>query len=453
MRVHRPHHSPSPRRQRGAVLLVTMIILVVGIAALLVGSISNAALQTERNRKTAEALAQAKEALIGYALAYADRHSNTVDGYLPCPDEGSGTEGSAAGSCGSQNVSRLGRLPWKTLGLPALRDGNGECLWYAVSGTYKNNPMTGLMNWDTGGLLSVNDANGNNTSDVVAVVFSPGVPLSGQDRTPSGSTTFCGGNYTAVNYLDSNGTYNNAAVSGTANATSSFYSGSSSQVNDRMIYITRQDIWNALLKRSDFVTTLTNMTQQAALCIAAYGNNNLDHDNQSLPWPAPLALADYANNASYDDSANLYQGRVPYQVGTSKATTSNQMSGSSLLTTTNCPAGWSTYAPWWSNWKDHLFYAISQEFHAQSGGTGGCGTCLHVNGHGQYAAVVMFAGQALSGQSRSDKSQLSAYLEGRNYSNYPNSGGNSNYEVSSGSTFNDVLYCIDQNLNVAACPP
>ena len=34
----------------------------------------------------------------------------------------------------------MGRLPWKTLGLDALKAGPGECLWYAVSGTYKNSP-------------------------------------------------------------------------------------------------------------------------------------------------------------------------------------------------------------------------------------------------------------------------------------------------------------------------
>ncbi len=36
---------------------------------------------------------------------------------------------------------RLGRLPWKTLGLPDLRDAFGERLWYAVSSKHK-----GLLN-------------------------------------------------------------------------------------------------------------------------------------------------------------------------------------------------------------------------------------------------------------------------------------------------------------------
>jgi hypothetical protein len=49
------------------------------------------------------------------------------------------TCGSLAGDSGQ--AQRLGRLPWKTLGLPDLRDGHGERLWYAVSTKYK-----GLLN-------------------------------------------------------------------------------------------------------------------------------------------------------------------------------------------------------------------------------------------------------------------------------------------------------------------
>ena len=49
------------------------------------------------------------------------------------------TCGSLAGNVGQDQ--RLGRLPWKTLGLPDLRDGYAERLWYAVSTRYK-----GLLN-------------------------------------------------------------------------------------------------------------------------------------------------------------------------------------------------------------------------------------------------------------------------------------------------------------------
>jgi type II secretory pathway pseudopilin PulG len=139
-------------KQDGAVLMIMLVIMIVGIAAILVNSLSSATLKNARQKNTAAALAQAKDALIGFAITYRDTHtlSPQVFGYLPCPDNAGGlTEGSAELSCGLQDVSVIGRLPWATLDLSILRDGDGECLWYAVSGTYKDNPETGLMNWDT----------------------------------------------------------------------------------------------------------------------------------------------------------------------------------------------------------------------------------------------------------------------------------------------------------------
>ncbi len=452
----------SPRRQRGAALLIMLVILILGITTILVNSLTSSTVNTARQANTAAALAQAKDALIGYAITYGDTHSGQMPGYLPCPDPngnaGVNGEGSSE-TCGNKDVSAIGRLPWRTLGLPTLRDGDGECLWYAVSGTYKNNPMTNMMNWDTGGLLSISVAGVNTISDVVAVIFAPGATLSGQNqnRSPDGTAPVCGGNYTVTNYLDNDTVHgiNNANI-----ATGKFIQGTSS-VNDQMIYITRQDIWNAMLKRSDFMTTLTDMTRQVASCIAWYGSNNSNNDNYSLPWPAPLSLSDYTVDSNYNDYngsyyGNLYAGRVPYKVDNSDSTSHNQMYGSYLLPTSpysswwggasTCP-GWSTtYYAWWSNWKDHLFYAISKEYRPiyYDSDTNNCGTCVQVSGH-KYAAVVMFAGQALTGKSRSDKGLLSAYLEGYNYSNYPNSGGYSYYGPdTSGDPYNDVLFCIKE---------
>ena len=109
----------------------------------------------QREDRTAAALRQAKEALIAYAITYSDTHPDQVIGYLPCPDDGSQPEGVSALVCGTARVSQLGRLPWRTLGLGPLHDSDGQCLWYAVSGTYKNNPKSGLMNWDSSGQFEV----------------------------------------------------------------------------------------------------------------------------------------------------------------------------------------------------------------------------------------------------------------------------------------------------------
>lgn len=448
--------------QRGAALLVTLAIVVMGIAAALVGSLSTTALKNARQETTSIALAQAKEALIGYAITYGDTYSGEVHGYLPCPDTSGSAEGSAAPPCGSKNVSRIGRLPWKTLGLPALRDGDGECLWYAVSGTYKNNPKTDLMNWDARGLFEVLDASGTPVAqDVVAVIFAPGPVLGSQNRAPGGAAPICGGNYTATNYLDSDGTLNNGTVSTSANATTQFRLASSTQVNDQLIYITRQDIWNAMLKRNDFMTTLATMTQKAAECIADYGRRNSGGSgDKRLPWSGRFYpdSNDYLTDSNYDDEDGRMAGRLPYRVNTSDGDTSNQISSPyyQLASGSSCLGGstWATYYPWWTNWKDHLYYALANSFRPSSGSTS-CGTCLRVNYSGNYAAVVMFAGKPLSGQVRtttSNRLDFSNYLEGRNYSNGSNSSGNNNYQSGAETgSFNDVLYCINPDLSVTPC--
>jgi type II secretory pathway pseudopilin PulG len=130
------------RRQHGAGLLIAMVAI-----ALILVSVGTLALSSSgaagRERASDRALAQAREALIAYA---ADRpiDVHVGPGYLPCPDLDD--DGWAEATCGSLTghlgqAERLGRLPWKTLGLPDLRDGHGERLWYAVSSRHK-----GLLN-------------------------------------------------------------------------------------------------------------------------------------------------------------------------------------------------------------------------------------------------------------------------------------------------------------------
>lgn len=459
-------------------LLAFLAVLLTAAAAVSIKALNHgsARSQLDRDKLTAAALAQAKDALIGYAITYGDTHPGNVHGYLPCPDTSGtdiGGEGAAAGNCGLKNVSAIGRLPWKTLDLGPLHGGDDECLWYAVSGTYKYNTKTDLMNWDTNGQLQVYASDGTTLltpadNQAVAVIFAPGTALSGQNRA-AGGAPLCGGNYTASNYLDSVGTFNNASVSAVANATSQFRIGDPAlPTSDRMVFITRQDIWNAMQRRKHFLDTLDNMTQQAALCIAGFGFRNNLASNHSLPWPAPLYLTDYTDNAHYNDHENLYAGRVPYKVNTSQSPTHNLIGSPYYLLQAdgaNCPAPtqWAAVYPWWDNWKDHLFYAISQRFHPDSSATPPCDNahCLSVNpgNPGNNAAIVIFANKKLSGKSRADKSVVADYLEGRNATNmtgYAN--GNENYQIdATSSTFNDIVYCIKYDLTVvkgttAGCP-
>ncbi|OGT13922.1 MAG: hypothetical protein A3F73_13980 [Gallionellales bacterium RIFCSPLOWO2_12_FULL_59_22] len=443
--------------------MIMLVVMIIGAITIFVSSLNSSALKIERDKATAAALAQAKDALVGYAITYGDTHAGQVHGYLPCPDiDGSASgnlEGSSELSCGGKNVSSNGKLPWKTLGLPTLRDGHGECLWYAVSGTFQSNQKTDMMNWDTPGLFEILDASGSTVAqNVVAVVFAPGAALDGQNRASDGTAPTCGGNYTPANYLDNDGTINNAAVSGTANAISQFRLGASAQLNDQIIFITRDDIFNARNIRAK----LAAMTQKAAECLADYGNRNSSGlGNKRLPWSGRLRnpTSDYWTDSNYDDEDNRLAGRLPYRVNTSDADTGNQIDYPYYQLASNganCPgvADWPAYYPWWSNWKDHLFYALADDFKPKDS-SGSCGTCLRVNGSGSYAAVVMFADRKLAGQSRdsgADRLNFANYLEGRNFTNGSNWFGNGNYQSGAETAdFNDVLYCIRPDLTVTPC--
>ncbi len=453
-----------PARQRGIALLGLLALVSVMVIFAYVSGLNRSAagMAQARAQQTSTALAQAKEALIAYAVTYADdtSHAKRVPGYLPCPDMGSVPEGEAASGCRSFLVSVTGRLPWKTLVLDALKDGSGECLWYAVSGTYKNNPngvttntaTSNMMNWDTNGQFVVVDRNGNTLAgsstdnQAVAVIFAPGAPLPGQDRTPvtGVTTTACGGNATAAAYLDTANSINNSVVSGTASVVTQFIAGIGSDTfNDQLVYITRADLWNAIKKRSDFQNNLRALTRRAAECVAMYGGRNgspIDPTDKRLPWASPVSLANYAVDTGYTDASNKLQGRLPFLVATSNSFTNNLLSGVSSCGYT------SQELDWYEHWKDHLFYAIANNYQPSATPFAACGTCLTIEvSSSKYAAVVIFAGEKLSGQSRNattDKALIGNYLEGRNATN---AGGGSDYQALA----SDIVYAIDESLLVS----
>ena len=460
--------SAASLRQRGLALLIMLSLLVLATATLMVERFTAARIQSRRNEISDAALAQAKEALIAYALTFGDNHPNKVPGYLLCPETGNSAiatpEGSADPSCGTKNVSAIGRLPWRTLGLEPLKDGAHECLWYAVSGSYKNNPGTDMMNWDTDGQLTVQGADGRSTiagatagEHAAAVIFAPGPPTGRQDRRAAAGTAICGGNYNPANYLEAAGSADNSALAAGAGALSTLIAGGSGNgVNDRLIVITPNDIFAALRKRTDFQATLAGLTRHLAQCIATYGTRNAaGSDDRRLPWAAPVGLADYAINTRFEDQAGNLSGRLPFSLKRSKRATDNAMSSTAL--DGSCPEPWSAADDeWYSNWKDQFFYVLAGGFSPVSASAGACPPCLSANGSGVYAAIVMFAGSRLAGQNRSssaDKAQIGNYLEDRNNTNHPDAGGDADYRSGpADARFNDLLYCIDTDLKVTPCP-
>ena len=443
--------------------------------AFIANGITSRLARLDRQNSTAAALAKAKEALIAYAVTFSETHQDNVPGYLPCPNTGF-PEGNSAPTCGAKNVSGIGRLPWRSLSIEPLRDSSGECLWYVVSGTFKNSPQTNLMNWDNNGLLEVVSADGTTLlagsrpeNRAVAAIIAPGPALGGQNRAPVANTPECGGNYIPVNYLDSSAGVNNAILSPAANALSRLISREASvDFNDRVIFITAEEIFESIRRRKDFRPRLERLTRSIAECLGKYGElngNPTDNTDHRLPWPTLVNLPDFASDNSYNDSAtgSPKSGRLPFIVDTSKTATVNGMVGTRLFTIVSpllCPSWNVNDDAWYTNWKDHFFYYLSGSYTPASlkPTPFPCPSCLSVNGVGNYAAVVLFANDKVTGQSRNsiaEKGIISNYLEGRNSSSHPNTSGATDLEKAGSA--NDLLYCVEFNQlthasNVFVCP-
>lgn len=224
--------------------MMLVFVFVLATAAYTYESLNAAGIQSKRDKTTKQVLIEAKEALIGYAVTYDDAHAGESYGYLPCPDRSAINGAGSELSCGSAGESTIGRLPWKTLKISPVKDGSGECLWYAVSGSFKNNPKQPLDPL-TLGQLNVKTANGGSYagSDVdplVAVVFAPGSIIGSQNRADNGEDEYCGGNYVATNYLDTVDSISNADASD-----STFVIHNSDSFNDQLIVIRQSEIFKS----------------------------------------------------------------------------------------------------------------------------------------------------------------------------------------------------------------
>lgn len=258
-------HCTNRNDQYGVTMLVSMLILIVLGATFLFSVITGNTAKLQREQKTLFALSQAKKALLGYAASVNLVHPGCGvgcrrPGDLPCPDLDN--DGVAETSCGNASgltgqVNRLGRLPWRTLGLDDLRDGNGDRLWYAVSNAFKQNVRTRPLNSNTLGTISLRDRNGNliqnatSASGVVAVVISAGVPITRQDALVQSRTLANENNPT--HYLDNALGEDNANFtdSGTNGFIKGFINDASGNVilNDQLITLSQPDMMRAISPR------------------------------------------------------------------------------------------------------------------------------------------------------------------------------------------------------------
>jgi len=443
------------KKQAGAALLLVMLFLLTVASFLFLDKLNSAtntnsvSYQNEYQRVTARALAEAKAALIGYAMTYSEKNPGQPQGFLPCPDEdGDGSQ--PGGPCGSAGVSVIGWFPWEDLRTSPLRDGAGECLWYAVSGNYKNNRKSSLTS-DTNGQFIVRDGAGNtlmgsdpSASDrAIALIFAPGAPIAPQLRahTP-GSATECGSSISAdainqaSNYLEflSNGTVSINNSNGTDPGSaipalsagddlpmdpSRFVSASNTTdadgnllANDMVVAITPQDFVHAYVRMDKWVA------DRVRQCL-----NEYESAISYYPWAAVL---DPVAAPEYDDDPGERFGRIPSVLLDSGGNWPNDPNAlykcfdyTSLAVQTGQPA-WSWW--WWNTWREMVFYAVDADY-APTGTASGTPTMQLIDTitptptppESQF--VIVAAGRKLPGQNRistADKADISNYLEDHN---------------------------------------
>lgn len=218
------------RSKCGGIVLILMLTVIVLIASTVAVSLVGSEAPRLRNeRSTEDALAIAKEGLIAYAASDDNR-----PGELPCPDtNNNGRVDVGVDTAGANCTQLVGRLPWFTLGLPDLRDGSGERLWYALSDNFHAGD-TAKLNSDTPGQLSVTGS--VPAAYVVAVVFAPGPVLStvGQDRSSTANQN------QAANYLEG---------TNATSATNFVAASASTTFNDRLLAIRPEEIFHPIEKR------------------------------------------------------------------------------------------------------------------------------------------------------------------------------------------------------------
>jgi hypothetical protein len=412
----------TPSRQRGTLLIIAALLLVVFIGAAFAMQLAGAAGSGQRDRITERVLAQAREALVAYAV---DRPITAIvgPGYLPCPDiddDGwaESTCGSMAGDSGQEQ--RLGRLPWKTLGISDLRDGYGERLWYAVSSKYK-----GLLNCGVShacvdmspaaalGTITVRDASGlvihdGTISDdyradragALAVVLAPGPPLAradGRMQLRDCPPTDCDANGRCTtdpparsphcdprNYLDiaAHARYNNEDnadfvdrndIAGRPANTNGFIRGPVTlpdgrlAVNDRLTAIAYRDVMPRLMER---------VALEVSACLRSYASRA--ENSGRYPWPTPACAQ---ARGAWDSRRGVLFGRIPdtpFDAMAAQGRLDRWPAGNDachIAVAPGDPNEGSTASlsgnSWWTGWKPYVFYALSQPYSADSP----AGTC------------------------------------------------------------------------------
>lgn len=233
------------RRASGAALLVLVAALVLAASWILLSRLNAATgdFTAAKRQRNAQVLNQAKQSLIGYVAAHAAQAGENNPGALPCPenpgdfDSTTGRQGLVGINCGT--TVKVGRFPWRTLGLDQLVDADGEPLWYVVSPAWGVNVgANSVINSNSTGQLTVDGV----ANAAVALLIAPGpsigvAPAAGcggwsQVRTPTG-------NPNVKNYLECENASSPADLAFVTR-------GPAGSFNDQVLQVTAADLLPAI---------------------------------------------------------------------------------------------------------------------------------------------------------------------------------------------------------------
>jgi len=267
-------------KQRGVILMIVAAVLVLAGLTMLLTMLDDTTVDAKRNQKTAEALALAKEALIGYSVK-----NNNRPGSLPCPDRDN--DGDADLLNGHICPAYIGRVPWKTFGLSDLRDGQGERLWYALSPNFTDSlflsngttPPARVINNDTPGQIVITGS--SPASNVVAIIFSAGAVIGAQQRDSANPSAAI--NNEAANFLEGENatggvTYTESFLRNVDTIGDVTYQTGAASLtfNDRLLAISEKDLMPPIEKR---------IAREAKICLDDYAASA----GGKYPWAVKVA--------------------------------------------------------------------------------------------------------------------------------------------------------------------
>jgi hypothetical protein len=293
------------KRQRGAALLALLAVIMLGASWLLVSKLNaeSGMAQAAYRARNAAVLNRAKQALIGYVAAQASKAGENRPGAFPCPEaaadfDDAANEGTISYPC---TLPKVGRFPWKSLGLEKLVDASGEPLWYVVSAGWAG--ANTVINSNSVGQLTVDGVANDSVALIIApgpaftVAASTGCAAQVQSRPTSGTPDW-------RNYLEcENATYP------TPDATF-VTSGPSASFNDQVIRITVVDIMPAL--EAAIANRIEREILPALKTVYTPATWGFSGSNPVLPFAAIFSPGPGTGTSSYQGASASYAGLLPF---------------------------------------------------------------------------------------------------------------------------------------------